>query len=114
MPFVGSARNEVRVDIGLETEVQLIPFDGVVIEPDRLLHVSLGQVNPRLWMNAAPGDRLQGWDLIVVGLARIPQHTKTLGILANRTTQNVLPQQRSGALFCDRSVNDVSSWLMHF
>jgi len=35
---------------------------------------------------------LQCWDLIVVGFARIPQHTKPLGILANPTTQNVLPQ----------------------
>ena len=77
MPFVGSARNEVRVDIGLETEVQLIPFDGVVIEPDRLLHVSLGQVNPRLWMNAAPGDRLQGWDLIVVDFWRIARQNRS-------------------------------------
>jgi len=31
---------------------------------------------------------LQCWDLIVVGFARIPQHTKTWGILANPTTQN--------------------------
>ena len=31
---------------------------------------------------------LQCWDLIVVGFARIPQHTETWGILANPTTQN--------------------------
>ena len=44
-------------------------------------------VDPRS-MAVLYNSRLQCWDLIVVGFARIPQHTKTWGILGNPTTQN--------------------------
>ncbi len=63
-------------------------------------------------MNLKSNAPLQCWDLIVVGFARIPQHTKTLGILTNPTTQNVLPQQRSGALFKKRSPLQVDLFLV--
>jgi len=40
----------------VEIELNLLDGDDVAIEPERLEQISLGQVNPRLWMNAAPGS----------------------------------------------------------
>ncbi len=51
---IGSARNEVRVDNSLAPEL-LFDAANVAIEPDRLIHISLGQENPRTCRNAAPG-----------------------------------------------------------
>jgi len=50
-----SARNEVRGDIGAANLSALIEEVGAAIEPERLAHISLGQENPRMRMNAAPG-----------------------------------------------------------
>jgi len=51
----GSARNEVRGDIGAVNLFALTRDDVAAIEPERLAHLSLGQENPRMRMNAAPG-----------------------------------------------------------
>jgi len=51
----GSARNEVRGDIGAVNLFALIADVGAAIEPERLAHISLGQENPRMRMNASPG-----------------------------------------------------------
>jgi len=50
-----SARNEVRGDISVVNLFALIADVGAAIEPERLAHISLGQENPRMRMNAATG-----------------------------------------------------------
>ncbi len=50
----GSARNEVRGRARTTNELYLMD---AVIEPERLAQISLGQENPRMRMNAAPGSR---------------------------------------------------------
>ena len=52
--FSGSARNEVHGRCRTTNELYLM---GAVIEPERLVQISLGQENPRMRMNAAPGSR---------------------------------------------------------
>jgi hypothetical protein len=39
----------------VEGELKLLDGNADAIEPDRLMQISLGQENPRTWMNAAPG-----------------------------------------------------------
>jgi len=51
----GSTTNEVRGDIGVSNVLALIDDVSAAIEPERLAHISLGQENPRMRMNAAPG-----------------------------------------------------------
>jgi len=55
--FWGSARNEVRGRPHTTNELYLMD---AVIEPERLVQISLGQENPRMRMNAAPGSRTIG------------------------------------------------------
>jgi len=50
----GSSRNELRGRARATNELNLMD---AVIEPERLAQVSLGQENPRMRMNAAPGSR---------------------------------------------------------
>ena len=50
----GSARNEVR---GRPHTTNALYLMDAVIEPERLVQISLGQENPRMRMNAAPGSR---------------------------------------------------------
>ena len=52
--ITGSARNEVRGRARATNELYLMD---AVIEPERLVQISLGQENPRMRMNAAPGSR---------------------------------------------------------
>ena len=54
-PKSGSARNEALGDIGAANLSALIEEVGSAIEPERLANISLGQENPRMRMNAAPG-----------------------------------------------------------
>ena len=49
-----SLRNEVRGRARATNELYLLD---AVIEPERLAQISLGQENPRMRMNAAPGSR---------------------------------------------------------
>jgi len=51
---LGSARNEMRCRARTTNELYLMD---AVIEPERLAQISLGQENPRMRMNAAPGSR---------------------------------------------------------
>jgi len=51
--FFGSARNEVRGRAHPTSELYLMD---AVIEPEWLVQISLGQENPRMPMNAAPGS----------------------------------------------------------
>jgi len=46
---------KVRVDTCVENAFALIDEPGAAMEPERLGHISLGQENPRMRMNAAPG-----------------------------------------------------------
>jgi len=50
----GSARNEVHGRPRTTNELYLM---AAVIEPEMLAEISLGQENPRMRMNAAPGSR---------------------------------------------------------
>ena len=52
--ILGSARNEVRGRPRSTNELYLMD---AVIEPEGLAQISLGQENPRMRMNAAPGSR---------------------------------------------------------
>ena len=52
---IGSARNEVRVDNSLDPDL-LFDAANVAIEPDRLIHISLGQENPRTRMKGGPDE----------------------------------------------------------
>ena len=49
----GSSRNEVRGRARATNELYLLD---AVIEPERLAQISLGQENPRMRMNVAPGS----------------------------------------------------------
>jgi len=51
--LIGSARNEVHGRPRTTNELYLMD---AVIEPERLVQISLGQENPRIRMNAAPGS----------------------------------------------------------
>ena len=51
----GSSRNEVHGRPRTTNELSLMD---AVIEPERLVKISLGQENPRMRMNAAPGSLL--------------------------------------------------------
>jgi len=51
----GSSTNEVRGDICAFNVLGLIDEGSAATEPERLAHISLGQENPRMRMNAAPG-----------------------------------------------------------
>ena len=53
--FFGSARNKVRGDTCAENAFALIDEPSAAMEPEKLGHISLGQENPRMRMNAAPG-----------------------------------------------------------
>jgi len=44
-----------RSDTFAENAFALIDEPGAAMEPERLAHISLGQENPRMRMNAAPG-----------------------------------------------------------
>ena len=50
-----SSTNEVRGDICAFNVLALIDDVSAATEPERLAHISLGQENPRMRMNAAPG-----------------------------------------------------------
>ena len=52
---MGSSTNEVRGDICAKNVLALIDDVSAATEPERLAHISLGQENPRMRMNAAPG-----------------------------------------------------------
>ena len=52
---LGSARNEVALRIVWKVCRILVDSDSVAMEPDRLMQISLGQANPRMWTSAAPG-----------------------------------------------------------
>jgi len=54
-PDSGSSTNEVRGDICAFNVLALIDDVIAAIEPERLADISLGQENPRMRMNAAPG-----------------------------------------------------------
>ena len=56
-------RNEVRIATRVASDFPEIDVNNVAIEPERLLQISLGQENPRSWMNAAPGSSLHGSSL---------------------------------------------------
>jgi len=51
----GSSTNEVRGDICAFNVLALIDDVSAATEPERLAHINLGQENPRMRMNAAPG-----------------------------------------------------------
>jgi len=51
----GSSTNEVRGDICAFNVLALIDDVSAATKPERLAHISLGQENPRMRMNAAPG-----------------------------------------------------------
>jgi len=51
----GSSTNEVRGDTCALNVLALIDDVSAATEPERLSHISLGQENPRMRMNAAPG-----------------------------------------------------------
>jgi len=53
--YTGSSTNEVRGDICAFNVLALIDDVSAATEPERLAHISLGQENPRMRMNAAPG-----------------------------------------------------------
>jgi len=46
---------EVRGDICAFNVLALLDDDRAATEPERLAHISLGQENPRMRMNDAPG-----------------------------------------------------------
>jgi len=52
---MGSSTNEVRGEICVLNLLALIDDLSAASEPERLAHISLGQENPRMRMNAAPG-----------------------------------------------------------
>jgi len=52
---IGSSTNEVRGAICVLNVLALIDHVSAATEPERLAHISLGQENPRMRMNAAPG-----------------------------------------------------------
>ena len=51
----GSSTNEVRGEICASNVLALIDDVSAATEPERLAHISLGQENPRMRMNVAPG-----------------------------------------------------------
>jgi len=51
----GSPTNEVRGDMCALNVLALLDDVSAATEPERLAHISLGQENPRMRMNAAPG-----------------------------------------------------------
>jgi len=51
----GSSTNEVRGDICAFNVLALLDDVSAATDPERLVHISLGQENPRMRMNAAPG-----------------------------------------------------------
>jgi len=51
----GSSTNEVRGDICALNVLALIDDVSAATEPERFAHISLGQENPRMRMNVAPG-----------------------------------------------------------
>jgi len=53
--FSGSPTNEVRGAICALHVLALLDDVSAATEPERLAHISLGQENPRMRMNAAPG-----------------------------------------------------------
>ena len=53
---MGSSTNEVRGDICALKVLALIDDVSTATEPERLAHISLGQENPRMRMNATQVD----------------------------------------------------------